>query len=416
MSRDFNSKNNTSSKFRRSYYRAKFKAQAYEENAGLGSKSIKDLHFVERLHYGVIDHRNNSVIPNEAYLVDVGDGRMFDFVADSFSLLRLNFISAKNRGLLPSESPAFAEMNIVKSYENPQIKYGEYIKGILRDYNKTYIPTGAGITSIASFNDYVKHFFKYFFDNNFDKPLTMTKWNTSTNSSVLDCGAAIMYYDMDYDADQQKIDEIVDDPCFSFMENLTLNMGFSVSKENPNILVYDFNSPAGASIRESYGLFNLARVFDRRFTKTYTIDNKLLYNNINIYYNKYVFENPLTRIVSTRCGKTTSSYFELENIPLDQKPYAPPQELELYAKIRNKEEKYPYSPQKLNNIIKKAKNFQKKVDNIKAMSYINSMFRDQIWNKDYGYHDLKQRFMGTTITEAQRQQTGGTPSSGGSSY
>ena len=84
--------------------------------------------------------------------------------------------------------------------------------------------------------------------------------------------------------------------------------------------------------------------------------------------------------------------------------------------LLNKEEGFFYSPQKLNNIIKKAKNFNQKLDNPSAMSYINSMFRDQIWNKDYGYHDLKRRFMGDTQTEAQRQQTGGGPSSGGSSY
>ena len=46
------------------------------------------------------------------------------------------------------------------------------------------------------------------------------------------------------------------------------------------------------------------------------------------------------------------------------------------------------------------------------------MFRDQVWNKNNGYHDIKTKIRGTTQTqsEAQRQQTGGGPSSGGSSY
>ena len=332
------------------------------------------------------------------------------------SLLRLNFISAKNRGLIPSQSPAFADMEIVKSYENPRIKYGEHLQSILRDYNKTYIPNVVGKTSIASFSDYVKNFFNFFLNNHFNQPLTMTKWNTSINSSVLDTGLSLMYYEMDYDADQQKVDQIIDDPCFSYMQNISLNMGFSLSKENPNLLVYDLRSPAGSSIRNSYGLFNLETLFVNRFINTIFLDNELLYNNINIYYNKYVFENPLTRVLHNQCGKTVSSYIELEPIPFGLRPYTPLQELEIYTRIRNKEEGDFYSSQKLKNIIKKAKNIQEKVDNPSAMSYINNMFRDQVWNKDYGYHDLKMKITGQTQTEAQRQQTGGGPFSGGSSY
>jgi len=168
MSRNFNSNNKTQSVVGRSYYRAKFKTQSYTENSGMGSKTIKDLHFVERTHYGFIDNLNNSVVPNENYIVEVNNHRMFDFVADSYSLLRLNFISAKNRGLIPSQSPAFADMEIVKSYENPRIKYGEYLQSILRDYNKTYIPNVVGKTSIASFSDYVKNFFNFFLNNQFE--------------------------------------------------------------------------------------------------------------------------------------------------------------------------------------------------------------------------------------------------------
>tara|TARA_R100000388_G_C7239968_1_gene160584 strand:+ start:284 stop:1552 length:1269 start_codon:yes stop_codon:yes gene_type:complete len=422
MSRDFNSNNKTQRTITRTHYRGKFKSQAYLENSGMGSKCIKDLHFAERTHYGFIDHLNNSVVPDERYLVSVDNHRMFDFVADSFTLLRLNFISAKNRGLIPSNSPAFAEMNIFKSYENPRIKYGEYLKNILRDYNKTYIPNVVGKSSIASYSDYVNNFFKFFFNEDFNQPLTMTKWNTSINSSVLDTGVSLMYYEMDYDADQQKINDIIDDPCFSYLQNIVLNMSFSLSKENPNILVYDMNSPAGSSIRESYGLYNLKNIFDKRYVKTVFFDNELLYNNINIYFNRYVFENPLIRVLNHQCGKTVSSYIELQNIPFNQRPLTELQELEVYCKIRNKEEGFFYSPQKLNNIIKKAKNFNQKLDNPSAMSYINDMFRDQIWNKDYGYHDIKQKFMGTTQTESQRQQTGGGQSTssggggGGSSY
>ena len=44
------------------------------------------------------------------------------------------------------------------------------------------------------------------------------------------------------------------------------------------------------------------------------------------------------------------------------------------------------------------------------MSYINREFRDQVWNKDFGFHDLKAKLEGKTITKSQRDQFGAGPS------
>jgi hypothetical protein len=73
-------------------------------------------------------------------------------------------------------------------------------------------------------------------------------------------------------------------------------------------MLYDLNSPAGSSIRESYGLYNLSFIFNNRYIRTYTIDNNILYNNININYNKYVSKNPRTKVYSVKCGMTVSEY------------------------------------------------------------------------------------------------------------
>ena len=58
----------------------------------------------------------------------------------------------------------------------------------------------------------------------------------------------------------------------------------------------------------------------------------------------------------------------------------------------------------------------KKLDKPSAMSYINDMFKDQIWNKDFGFDDLRAKIQGKTQTEGQREQTGGSRSPGLSSY
>ena len=79
MSRDFNSNNRTKPNLRRLGYRGKWEQEAYPENGGFGPNMIKDLNFAERIHYGLIDHENNSVIPNEDFIVSTANGRVFDF-------------------------------------------------------------------------------------------------------------------------------------------------------------------------------------------------------------------------------------------------------------------------------------------------------------------------------------------------
>jgi hypothetical protein len=416
MSKVFDSKNNFTHPSAQVYYRAKFKTEAYTENDGLGPKVMKDTHFYERLHYGVIDDQNNSVIPDEQFMVSTKNGRVFDFVADSFSLMKLNYATALRKGLVSNEGSLIGNLDMTTSYTNPKIRYGRHLEGIFQFYNETHIPINLGITSIASYEDYVKNFFKFFFSEGKNLPLTMTRWLVSPRSSILDTGLAFSYADVDYDDDQLKYDNIINHPCFGYIQNLSMNMSFSIVHNNPNIILYDMNSPAGSSIRQSYGLFNLSDIFNNRFIKTYTIDNTLLYNNINIYYNKYVFKNPQIKVVSVQKCKTVSEYIRLQPVNLNKRPYTDTQELWYYIRIRQKEEGDVFSPQKLENIYKKAKYFLKKVDKASAMSYINSMFKDQVWNKNYGFHDALAKIKGQTQTEAQRQQTGGGPSSGGSSY
>ena len=64
----------------------------------------------------------------------------------------------------------------------------------------------------------------------------------------------------------------------------------------------------------------------------------------------------------------------------------------MYVDIRNYEEEASFSQNKLRNIKKKANYLIKKVDKPKAMSYINTIFRDQVWNRMEGFHDKKKAF------------------------
>jgi len=417
MSRNFDSTNKTRPNVNRLRQRGRWESLAYPENGGLGPNMIKDANFLERVHYGVIDDQNNSVIPNENFMVQTQHGRVFDFVADAYSVMQLNFTTAIQKGLVNVDGSAFSNLRMIDSYKNPRLKYGEYLGNILRFYNNTHIPNTVGITSIASYEDYVNNFFDFLFKDTSDFVITMTRWMTSTDSRILDTGLAFSYADVPYDADQQKINQIIDHPTFGYIKNLSMNMGFSILHNNPNIFLLDVSSPATRSIRSSYGLYNLNTLFNSRYIKTYTLDIEILFNTINIYYNKYAQKNSQTKVVSVQCGKTVSEYIRLSTVPYNKRIYSDLYELELYIRIRNFEEGSPFSEAKLRDVYKKSKYFMKKVDKLEAIGYTNRVFRDQVWNKDYGYDDTKAKFEGKTKTQSQRKQFGtGTQGGGGSSY
>ena len=382
----------------------------------MGPPVIKNLNFVERNQYGFVDQQNNSIIPKEEFIVDIGNGRVFDFVADSFSLAKLSIVTAAQRGMIVNDGGVFSSFSMVNSYKNPKVIYGEYLENILQYYNETHIPIIIGTNIITSYERYVNNFFKFFYNEGENLPLTLTKWNTSYNSSVLNTGVAFSYRDIPYDADQRKEDEILSNPNFNFFSNTCLNMSFSIVKDNPNILCYDLNSPAGASIRYNYGLISLDTLFKERYNKTYLFDIELLFNFINIYYNKYVLRNPEIKEVYTKCNKIFVEYTPLSQISLEARPYSDANEIEMYIRVRNCEEGHPFPEATIKQHYRKAIYFLKKFDKPSAIGYINSVFKDQMWNKDYGYHDLKKKIQGEKVTGTQQRRTGGGSSRGGSSY
>ncbi len=398
------------------YYKTKYNLKAHPEFNGMGDIMVKDVHYVERTHYGVIDHNNNSIIPDSQHLVFSENGLVFDFVADALSVMRLNFSTAVQKGLIDREGAAFGDLKILQAYENPKIKYDKYMSNILTAYNENYIPNNIGITNITSYDDYVNGFFNFIFLTGHDRPITMSRWNTSYNSSILDTGLAFRYSMDAYDEDQLKIDNIIDHRSYEYFKNLCLNMGFSISKGNPNVLVFDIMSPATEPYRNNKALFDLDMFFEKRFIKTYTIDIRYIINNINIHYNRYVTKNPRIEHINVSCGKTKISYTTLEPVDYLLRKYSPEWELSKYILIRNLEEGRPFSDQKVSEFYKRSKFLLKKLDNQAAMSYINDMFKDQVWNKDYGYHDLVKRIKGKSTSTSGRRLRGEGSDSGGSNY
>lgn len=385
------------------FNRYKYNLEAFPESNGLGPPMMKDFNFLELLNYGLIDEENNSIVPDELYLEYLNEGglaanpRVFDFVADSIASIKYNFGLAYGKNKLIREG-VFQKFEVLQGYTDPKKRYDEYLGGLLQYFNSSWLPA-VNTDQLETYIDYFNEFCTMIQIEGGDLPITLSRFNKSINSSILDTGLAVNILDIPFDHDQKKIDQIVDQPSFGYFKNLCLNHGFSIAHNNPNILVFDVSSPAAETILSNRGIKNLRHLFISRYRKTCFLDLKYLFNIINIYYNQYVIMNTSIQRKYIKCGKTFVKKIKRQQVP---PLYSPPNsyKIEKYITIRNLEEGSPYSPNKIKQIKKKSKYLEKKFDINRAIGYISNEFKDQVWNKNYGYHDFVQRLNGTTTADS----------------
>jgi len=385
----FNFKNNLPTTLAKYYNKMNWKVLSQPQ-----TPSTRDLNFIENQYYGLIDTENYSVVPNEQWLSSLTPTEPFEqhkalkFVVSAFNDLKQNYLRACQSGLIEKKLP-FGDLKVVKAYTPPRIKYDNHIGKLFTNFNTSYIPNVVGINNITSYDDYVNAFFRLISNSNQESAISLSKFNKTYSSSVLDSGLAINYFDISMDDDSQKT-PIIYAEGYKFFKKLCINYGFATLHDNPNILLFDISSPAAKKYLQNYGIANTVDLFSKCFIRTYNHDIQYINNNINLYYNKFVSLYPETIETYIHCNKTKQNriireqkdYFH--NISFDYM-------LEKYVMIRNKEESSPLSAGKERYIIKKAKYLQKAVDKTKALGYISKEFKDQVWNKEFGFHDYEKK-------------------------
>ena len=147
MTRKFDGKNNEPSTGRLWFERAKFRLTAHIQAEGQGGPEIKDLGFVERSYYGMIDHRDIPVYPREEFMKTLKQTRgnpgnvprVIDFVADAFADAQQSFKYACNINLISKENPHLSNLKAVRAYESPLVGYESHLKDLLRNMNTEII-------------------------------------------------------------------------------------------------------------------------------------------------------------------------------------------------------------------------------------------------------------------------------------
>ena len=120
-----------------------------------------------------------------------------------------------------------------------------------------------------------------------------------------------------------------------------------------------------------YDLSTAKQIFSTNYDLCYKRDIELLTNVLEYNWLKYYNQNKKITLLDIRCKKTKVTNLNVNNnININNIYY-----IINYINIRNTEEYARYLKPEIDRIIKKALFFQKKLDNSKAISYINEQFR-----------------------------------------
>jgi len=411
VARKFIGSNRDPSSRRTWYYRAKFDLEAYDQ-PDAGENQIKDITFFERQYYGTIDEQDYSIVPKQENLAVLPGGKLaLNFVVDAFNIMKKRMNSAFEFSKIEGSNPFMVELNPYQAYRPPDNDYTTILQNVLVNYNSIEIPDRIGFNNITSFEDYVKNFIKIISSEIKKGYYTQTKWCRSPEASVFNSGLAISISNLRLGEDQPKIDAFIDHIDFDYYLKLALNSGFSVSKDDPWVLIFDLLSPAARPFLEKYGIFNLRQVFTSSYNRTELNDILILRNILYKYYNNYIIQYRVQRTNRANCKSSYTEYDVKDPLSLEEFNSQYPEEwfLDYYIDLRNAEEGLPYNRQAITSIKKIAKNYYKSLDRSSALGYIANRFVVQTWSKPYGYDDTLDRISKSEAQQlqAQRRRTSG---------
>lgn len=379
--------------------RARYKVNAYEKDTdGLDEKPIVDFNFAERTLYGRIDQTLDSVHPNGGNIVSVANTnnpeagvQLMDFCADMFQDLVNNFEKSCRLQLIDTNDPYLSKISAYRSYEDPNDDYRLYLSNVLDAYNIDFIVRGNREDEIFNLEQYTRNLIKYARELGPAIPMTYTGYMSSNQSSIFSSGIAVSIADLPFDQDAEKDDFFIQNDAFGYYLNIAKNIGFSVVKNSPWVLVADLASPAIKPYLQKYGMINVESVFQTRYAHTHLSDLDKIVQGIITSYRLFVNQKPFFKQINS-CGPNTTSKLiyreQINNNSIIQLSNNNNLLIELYCIIRNIEERNPLNEIDLNKLIKEAKSYQKTFDKPTAIGYINDRYRETRKFKDGGVNSV----------------------------
>ena len=366
--------------------RAKYKVNSFEDDIGYIPKNVIDFNFCDRVFYGRVDNVNDTIYVNESRLSIIPqEGESYfvlNFVERQFDLFKKKFKQATSLGLIPSNDPYFSDVKAYRGYEDPINLYKIHTSDLILTFNERVDPY-----EIKTYEDWVDAFIKFQKRNGPQFATTLSGFQRTNDSNIFTSGLAISIADLDCGDDTQKSQFFLENNILEFYTKVAMQFGFYVHKGCPWILVSDLNSPSTILYRENLGLSTGFETFSDFSYKCYEEDLLYLKNILENGYLEFVYNNPFIKEFDLKCDKTYKNIIERDSY-INNNIYNNIFYINKYITFKNIEEyNYLNEPEEA-RVKKKAEIFAKKLDNSRAMDYINTQFKASYKTRSGTLNDL----------------------------
>ena len=280
----------------------------YSVNAFPGQQQgqpTKDFHFSEKIMYGRIDKRHNSVVLNNFFLKPLttqsgnrsGPLRAVNFVVDAFEGLVLEFKKAAFAGKLDDKDPNLYNISAKRGFLDPNTRYKQYTEGMRDLFLNTFLNQHRKL-QINSFNTFMPLFIEFINTMSQVDCITKSSFIPSTYCNSLVSGLAIYITTLDASDDSTKGD-FINSRNFEFYKIAAAKHGFSIDTNAPWKLIADIASEGMLNYARAYGLNSETEILNNYYQRGYNRDIEDLQLMALDFYNAFANTNPRTRAVNS---------------------------------------------------------------------------------------------------------------------
>jgi len=304
----------------------------------------------EKMMYGRVTRRFVPIIvpqksadlkPLDATTAPEGNMRALNFVVDAFSDLEQQFRKAAITKKIDTKDPYLSSIRVHKAYEDPRVRYQEYINQLKSIYRTVLVENE---TKIENFDDFAQYIINWSKINSKRAPFTFAAYVKSRRCPITVSGLAIEIANLDASNDDGKAQAFIDSNNWEYFINAAASYGFMVDKNVPWRLVADIGSSPMIQYATRYGFNSTDEVLNSAYQRAHFSYFKSFQQRL---LNMYNFVKPRIIQYTEECnGQTIMREKKPENyknLSYFQSRYSQQYFIELYCKIRFEEEESEFT-------------------------------------------------------------------------
>jgi hypothetical protein len=364
------------------YDRTLFKNYAYSQQSAKVSPEIilpiRDFQKYENYMYGRINTDFQATVPLKGLMINFEDSDQvaFGFVVTAFESMRREIKKDMTTGKIPPTGHPISDIEPVKAFEDIKAGYNNWVKDVLKGSFLPYLKKFKKKDKIIDFDSFMVIFHEHLLMlANQSGAVNFSSFCLSGRSNIRNSALCVEIAELDFSKDLEKI-EFSESHIFPYYVAMAEKYGFFVDYNSPWRLVFNLSSDV---IRGRSNWDGLYTFFGNNYTKAHSDDLTILKNVAFTTYRDFVNSfKSFSKMTVEPSGCIKREVIVRQRYTKEQfdKNYPDRYWLRFYIDLKNAEKNLDFDRNELERIKKKSLEYEKHVDILRAMSYINKVFQD----------------------------------------